>query len=85
MIRVRFIPTMILLALDMVLAFPAWLLTMYMTRFMPATHPWRKREKFFSLLDWTVHRTSLVIWLDFQCWLGIAVVVGMIAGICMRS
>ena len=52
--------------LDGTFAFPVWLATNIMLRFVPTTHPWHKR--WFTLLAWRLGRTGFVKVLDFLIW-----------------
>ena len=68
------------LALNMLYAYPGWLISKYGCK-LRSNHPWALRDRFFTLKEWTVGRTKLMLMFDFNFWVLILCLVAIIDNI----
>jgi len=64
-------------------ALPTWLLMKMGRRFFRKDHPWRQREKFFTLRDWHDGRTEVCMNYDQNFWC-LGVILAVFIGVFVR-
>lgn len=75
----------LLLSMKPLINLPSWLFFKVARRLLHKGHPWREREKFFSLSDWHQGATPVLMEYDLGLWCCLMSLAAIAAAIVLRT